>query len=170
MESCVGKSVMSGGMGFALGGLFGVFLSSVCLSLIFALVPSLSASGRTHSSPQTCLSLARLLSKTTSRLTHYPRDGTDELRQPLHRARRGRPGLHLAAHARAAPARLQGHGLAQLLVRQAVRHHRAGVFGDGVLHRRRMCLTHSSLLLPPFYYIHAEKEKNIIPLQAVSWI
>lgn len=30
MESCAGKSVMSGVMGFALGGVFGLFMSSVC--------------------------------------------------------------------------------------------------------------------------------------------
>ena len=30
MESCPFKTVMSGGMGFALGGAFGLFMSSVC--------------------------------------------------------------------------------------------------------------------------------------------
>ena len=30
MESCPAKSVISGGMGFALGGAFGLFMSSVC--------------------------------------------------------------------------------------------------------------------------------------------
>ena len=29
MESCVGKTLMSGAMGFALGGAFGLFMSSV---------------------------------------------------------------------------------------------------------------------------------------------
>lgn len=29
MESCVGKSVMSGVMGFGMGGLFGMFMASV---------------------------------------------------------------------------------------------------------------------------------------------
>jgi import inner membrane translocase subunit TIM22 len=29
MESCYAKTVMSGGAGFALGGLFGVFMASV---------------------------------------------------------------------------------------------------------------------------------------------
>ena len=29
MESCPAKTVMAGGMGFALGGLFGLFMSSV---------------------------------------------------------------------------------------------------------------------------------------------
>jgi len=32
MESCIGKSVMSGVAGFALGGAFGLFMSSVSLS------------------------------------------------------------------------------------------------------------------------------------------
>lgn len=32
MESCVGKSIMAGVMGFALGGAFGLFMSSVHLS------------------------------------------------------------------------------------------------------------------------------------------
>ena len=31
MESCLGKTVLSGGMGFVLGGAFGLFMSSVCL-------------------------------------------------------------------------------------------------------------------------------------------
>ena len=31
MESCLTKSIMAGGMGFALGGAFGLFMSSVCL-------------------------------------------------------------------------------------------------------------------------------------------
>lgn len=31
MESCAAKSVMSGGAGFALGGMFGLFMSSVRL-------------------------------------------------------------------------------------------------------------------------------------------
>ncbi|KAL9098650.1 MAG: hypothetical protein Q9163_005727 [Psora crenata] len=30
MESCPVKSVISGGIGFALGGMFGLFMSSVC--------------------------------------------------------------------------------------------------------------------------------------------
>lgn len=30
MESCLGKSVMSGVMGFGMGGLFGMFMASVC--------------------------------------------------------------------------------------------------------------------------------------------
>jgi len=29
MESCAGKAALSGGMGFALGGAFGIFMSSV---------------------------------------------------------------------------------------------------------------------------------------------
>jgi mitochondrial import inner membrane translocase subunit TIM22 len=33
MESCVGKSMMSGVMGFALGGAFGLFMSSVSFFL-----------------------------------------------------------------------------------------------------------------------------------------
>ncbi len=32
MESCVGKTVVSGGMGFVLGGAFGLFMASVCLT------------------------------------------------------------------------------------------------------------------------------------------
>jgi import inner membrane translocase subunit TIM22 len=32
MESCPGKTVMSGGMGFVLGGAFGLFMASVRLS------------------------------------------------------------------------------------------------------------------------------------------
>ena len=31
MESCLAKSIMAGGMGFALGGAFGLFMASVCL-------------------------------------------------------------------------------------------------------------------------------------------
>lgn len=31
MESCLTKSIMAGGMGFALGGAFGLFMSSVSL-------------------------------------------------------------------------------------------------------------------------------------------
>ena len=34
MESCIGKSVMSGVAGFALGGAFGLFMSSVSLSQV----------------------------------------------------------------------------------------------------------------------------------------
>lgn len=33
MESCFGKSVMSGVMGFGMGGLFGMFMASVCRAL-----------------------------------------------------------------------------------------------------------------------------------------
>jgi import inner membrane translocase subunit TIM22 len=33
MESCPGKVVMAGVMGFALGGAFGLFMSSVCSKL-----------------------------------------------------------------------------------------------------------------------------------------
>jgi hypothetical protein len=33
MESCLTKSIMAGGMGFALGGAFGLFMSSVRLRL-----------------------------------------------------------------------------------------------------------------------------------------
>jgi len=32
MESCPVKTVISGTMGFGLGGLFGLFMASVCLS------------------------------------------------------------------------------------------------------------------------------------------
>ena len=32
METCPFKTVISGGMGFALGGAFGLFMSSVCFS------------------------------------------------------------------------------------------------------------------------------------------
>ena len=32
METCPFKTVISGGMGFALGGAFGLFMSSVCTS------------------------------------------------------------------------------------------------------------------------------------------
>ena len=32
METCPFKTVISGGMGFALGGAFGLFMSSVCCS------------------------------------------------------------------------------------------------------------------------------------------
>lgn len=32
MESCLVKSIMAGGAGFALGGVFGLFMASVCLS------------------------------------------------------------------------------------------------------------------------------------------
>jgi hypothetical protein len=42
MESCYAKTVMSGGAGFALGGLFGMFMASVGLS--FSL-PSLNGGG-----------------------------------------------------------------------------------------------------------------------------
>ena len=34
MESCAGKTVVSGGMGFALGGMIGLFMSSVCCVLL----------------------------------------------------------------------------------------------------------------------------------------
>ena len=34
MESCPAKTVISGGMGFALGGAFGLFMSSVSVALI----------------------------------------------------------------------------------------------------------------------------------------
>lgn len=34
MESCAGKTVMSGVMGFAIGGAFGLFMSSVCLTCL----------------------------------------------------------------------------------------------------------------------------------------
>lgn len=30
MQSCPGKSIMAGGTGFALGGVFGLFMASVC--------------------------------------------------------------------------------------------------------------------------------------------
>ena len=33
MESCFGKSAVSGAMGFAMGGVFGLFMASVRLSL-----------------------------------------------------------------------------------------------------------------------------------------
>jgi len=39
MESCPGKTVMSGVMGFALGGAFGLFMSSVCHVMSFAAWP-----------------------------------------------------------------------------------------------------------------------------------
>lgn len=32
MESCPGKTVVSGVMGFALGGAFGLFMASVCFA------------------------------------------------------------------------------------------------------------------------------------------
>ncbi len=34
MESCLTKSIMAGGMGFALGGAFGLFMSSVRQALL----------------------------------------------------------------------------------------------------------------------------------------
>lgn len=34
MESCLGKSVMSGVMGFGMGGLFGMFMASVRTSSV----------------------------------------------------------------------------------------------------------------------------------------
>src|SRR5579859_5435934 len=39
MESCLTKSIMAGGMGFALGGAFGLFMSSVRLRLSFFFFP-----------------------------------------------------------------------------------------------------------------------------------
>ncbi len=39
MESCVVKSIMAGGMGFALGGAFGLFISSVRLPYVLSSVP-----------------------------------------------------------------------------------------------------------------------------------
>ena len=38
MESCPFKTVLSGGMGFALGGAFGLFMSSVSFSFIFSML------------------------------------------------------------------------------------------------------------------------------------
>lgn len=38
MESCFGKSVMSGVMGFGMGGLFGMFMASVRYPLPLALL------------------------------------------------------------------------------------------------------------------------------------
>lgn len=35
MESCAGKSVMSGVMGFGMGGVFGLFMASVRFPLLF---------------------------------------------------------------------------------------------------------------------------------------
>ena len=40
MESCLVKSIMAGGMGFALGGAFGLFMSSVCSTSSSSLLPS----------------------------------------------------------------------------------------------------------------------------------
>lgn len=37
MESCFAKTVMSGGAGFALGGVFGIFMASVSLNLFLVL-------------------------------------------------------------------------------------------------------------------------------------
>lgn len=34
MESCPVKTVISGGMGFVLGGAFGLFMSSVCTCIV----------------------------------------------------------------------------------------------------------------------------------------
>lgn len=48
MESCVGKSVMSGVMGFGMGGLFGMFMASV-RSLYH------SSSNTIHDEHQQCL-------------------------------------------------------------------------------------------------------------------
>ena len=39
MESCLVKSILAGGMGFALGGAFGLFISSVRLSCVPSIVP-----------------------------------------------------------------------------------------------------------------------------------
>ena len=36
MESCPFKTVMAGGMGFGLGGVFGLFMASVCLLSLFS--------------------------------------------------------------------------------------------------------------------------------------
>lgn len=44
MESCPAKTVISGGMGFALGGMFGLFMSSVghfCFLLPMSLLMSM---------------------------------------------------------------------------------------------------------------------------------
>jgi import inner membrane translocase subunit TIM22 len=40
MESCYAKTVMSGAAGFALGGLFGMFMASVRLPPLFLSLPS----------------------------------------------------------------------------------------------------------------------------------
>jgi hypothetical protein len=108
MESCFGKTVMSGVMGFGMGGLFGMFMASVSryrLSLSFFLYHSRSTLYAFVMSAEPVLTCGA------------PSLSTDVLRHPLPRPRRAgrRPErCRLPAAAAAAGHGLQGHGHAIL--------------------------------------------------------
>lgn len=103
MESCPLKTVISGTMGFGLGGVFGLFMASVCtLPIIIRLNPP----------------------------NHYCY--LDVLRLLLHPARQSHLRPTLAA---TGPHRLQGHGIALVVVGQELRHCRRALLRNRMLHR-----------------------------------
>ena len=111
MESCPGKTVMSGVMGFALGGAFGLFMSSVRQCSFLSLHHSQSRSSRLISLPFTPVDELRYLDD----------DGQPSYREP--------------PIARTAPPRLQGYGQPQFQLREEFRPRGIYLRRDGVLYR-----------------------------------
>lgn len=108
MESCPAKTVIAGGMGFALGGAFGLFMSSVRLS------PDL---------PCDAMELTR------------KSDGADELRYASDRAR---PAARGSAAERTTAEGFQGYGQSIVQLGEELCVGWGNIFWDGVLYRRGM--------------------------------
>ncbi len=108
MESCPAKTVIAGGMGFALGGAFGLFMSSVSMSLAM----------RFH---------AIRLTRTSIH--------ADELRYTSYRAR---PATCRSTLERTTAERVQGYGIAVIQLREKLCACWCNILRDGVLYRRGM--------------------------------
>lgn len=114
MESCPGKTAVSGVMGFALGGAFGLFMASVCLPL---------------RSPLPFLPLPFLPLHTTRSPPL-----TDAIRHPpLHQSPRRKH--QVSSPTRAIKTRFQRHGRALLQFRSKFRKSRRDICGNGMLYR-----------------------------------
>ena len=126
MESCLTKSIMAGGMGFALGGAFGLFMSSVCL-----LWPTFTCAGYILQDQ----TLRKRISLLSLQLCTMPISDMhlDVLRHTPHSTR---ASIVQSSRSRTASPRFQRHGLSLLIIRKKFRPYWGSLLWDGMLHRR----------------------------------
>ena len=123
MESCLTKCIMAGGMGFALGGAFGLFMSSVCLRCPYIHLRSIYQMLCKRISPW-CLRHCMMLI-----FDMHP----DVLRHTSHSTR---TSTVQSSRSRTASPRFQRHGLSLLIIRKKFRPYWGSLLWDGMLHRR----------------------------------
>jgi len=126
MESCLTKCIMAGGMGFVLGGAFGLFMSSVCLCW-----PTFTCAGYVlwDQALRERIGLLSLQQCTMLISAVYP----DVLRHTSHSTR---TSTVQSSCSRTASPRFQRHGLSLLIIRKKFRPYWGSLLWDGMLYRR----------------------------------